>query len=228
MIVSHKHKFIFIKTQKTAGSSIKVALSKFCGPDDIISAMFDDAELGQEFGYIGAQNNFLPYSNYTKKDWFHRLYSGMKVQFFDHTAGVDIRKRLTKEQWDGYYKFTFERNPFDKFISWYYWNGGDQRHGSMTNFIASGKAAKIKGFELYTDEGMFIVDKVYKFEALPQALADIKNKLALSGPLELPKRRLKGNVRKNKKHYSEVLNDFEKDWIQKFFAREIAYFDYRY
>ena len=37
VIVSHKHKLIFIKTQKTAGTSIEVALSSLCGPDDIIT-----------------------------------------------------------------------------------------------------------------------------------------------------------------------------------------------
>jgi hypothetical protein len=36
MIISHEHKFIFVKTRKTAGTSIEIALSKFCGPDDVI------------------------------------------------------------------------------------------------------------------------------------------------------------------------------------------------
>jgi hypothetical protein len=36
MIISHEHKFIFIKTKKTAGTSIELALSQLCGPDDII------------------------------------------------------------------------------------------------------------------------------------------------------------------------------------------------
>ena len=36
MIISHKYKFIFLKTKKTAGTSIEISLSRFCGDDDII------------------------------------------------------------------------------------------------------------------------------------------------------------------------------------------------
>ena len=39
MIISHRYKFIFIKTHKTAGSSMEMALGPLCGPDDIITSM---------------------------------------------------------------------------------------------------------------------------------------------------------------------------------------------
>ena len=39
MIVSHKHKFIFLKTKKTAGTSIELALSPFCGDSDILAPL---------------------------------------------------------------------------------------------------------------------------------------------------------------------------------------------
>ena len=37
MIVSHRHRFIFIRTMKTAGTSIETFLSRFCGPEDIVT-----------------------------------------------------------------------------------------------------------------------------------------------------------------------------------------------
>ena len=37
MIISHKHKFIFIKPIKVGGTSIEIALAKHCGVDDIIT-----------------------------------------------------------------------------------------------------------------------------------------------------------------------------------------------
>ena len=40
MIISHKHKFIFFKTRKTAGSSIQVALGEHCGDNDIITGQY--------------------------------------------------------------------------------------------------------------------------------------------------------------------------------------------
>ncbi len=31
MIISHEHKFIFLKTKKTAGTSVELALTRLCG-----------------------------------------------------------------------------------------------------------------------------------------------------------------------------------------------------
>ena len=36
MIISHKHKFIFVKTFKTAGSSVEKYLYDYLGPSDIL------------------------------------------------------------------------------------------------------------------------------------------------------------------------------------------------
>ena len=36
-IISYRHKFIFVKTVKTAGTSIEVHLAAKCGPKDIVT-----------------------------------------------------------------------------------------------------------------------------------------------------------------------------------------------
>jgi hypothetical protein len=51
LIISHRHRFIFLKTRKTAGTSVEIALSRFCGPDDVIRRSPGDEALRRELGY---------------------------------------------------------------------------------------------------------------------------------------------------------------------------------
>lgn len=37
MIVSHKHKFIYLKLYKVAGTSVEYFLEQFCGNEDIVT-----------------------------------------------------------------------------------------------------------------------------------------------------------------------------------------------
>ena len=54
MIASHAHRFIFLKTRKTAGTSVEIALSKACGPDDVITVTSpEDEELRTAAGGRG-------------------------------------------------------------------------------------------------------------------------------------------------------------------------------
>ena len=50
MIISHKYKYIFLKTNKTAGTSIEIALSKHCDHNDIITPISAEDEAIRKIG----------------------------------------------------------------------------------------------------------------------------------------------------------------------------------
>ena len=45
MILSHKYKYIFIKSFKTASTSLEIALSRFCDKEDIITPIKNEDEI---------------------------------------------------------------------------------------------------------------------------------------------------------------------------------------
>jgi hypothetical protein len=55
MILSHEHKFIFLRTKKTAGTSIELALFELCGPNDVITPLAREDE-ARRAGRRGAQS----------------------------------------------------------------------------------------------------------------------------------------------------------------------------
>jgi hypothetical protein len=55
MIISHKYKFIFIKTMKTAGSSLEAFFSKVCGDEDTFTYIHPPID-----GHV-PRNRFSPF-----------------------------------------------------------------------------------------------------------------------------------------------------------------------
>lgn len=227
MIISHKHKFIFIKTQKTAGTSIEIALSKYCGPNDIITPISEKDELvRRELGYLAPQNYRLPYSRYLKSDFLNLLRTGQRLRFYNHCSAKFIKNHISQDVWDSYYKFCFEREPVSKMISWYNWLNRDGKWESFSEFLASPQAFRVSGIDLYTIDSRIAVDDVYKFENLDKAMAEIAERLGLPEVPELVRTK---SSKSNKKSANNViqLTPEEIALVSKVYAREIAYFDYK-
>lgn len=225
MIISHKHRFIFIKTKKTAGTSIEIALSKFCGEDDILTPLTpEDDRRRQELGYRGAQNYKVPFSRYGWADWLKLFSKRKRVRFRNHTPASYIMSHVDEDVWNGYFKFCFERNPWDKVVSWYFWRNQREPRPSISEFVQSGKANTIRGFENYTVDAEIVVDRVFLYEQLEQSMQEIAERIGLPEVPSLP--RAKGDTRTDRRSYQHILAPADVDKIGKVYAREIAYFGY--
>ena len=234
MIVCHKYKFIFIKTGKTAGTSIEIALSKFCGSEDIITPFEpEDEEIRRSLSYRGPQNYVIPKSRYSIRDWirFLRLkLKGNKMlhQFRRHDSAEKIKKYIGDEIWNSYFKFCVERNPWDRIISRYYWDNQTEPRPSVSEFLESAWALRLQceGIDLYTINGKIVVDKMCFYENLENDLEDVRLRLGLPEKLFMPN--AKGSHRKDRRSYREVLNLEQAEKIRELCSKEIALFGYKF
>ena len=65
MIISHKHKFIFIKTFKVSGTSMEIALSRYTGKKDILTPLNLEDEI-KRYKKTGALHKIIKKINYNK------------------------------------------------------------------------------------------------------------------------------------------------------------------
>ena len=101
MIVSHRHRFVFLRPRKVAGTSVEVAMSRHCGDDDIITPM----------GRHQAR-------------WDHDAWADLgrpRTGYRRHATVEQVRSRLGDDLWKRYLKFSIVRNPWDLVVSQYHW-----------------------------------------------------------------------------------------------------------
>jgi hypothetical protein len=230
MILSHRYRFIFIKTSKTAGTSVEIALSRHCGPEDIITPISPaDEPLRRACGGKGPQNHLLPRSGYGLMDRFRHFTSGReRLGFWNHMSAAEICARIPEAVWNSYYKFCFERNPWDRVISYYYWKHREEPRPALSEFVHSERLGKLRkqGRDLYTIGGEVVVDRVCRFEALDDELEAVCRKLGMPQPLELP--RAKGGFRRDRRSYRDLLGERERQRIAEFFHDEITRLGYEF
>lgn len=231
MIVCHKYKFIFLKTSKTAGSSIEMALSRFCGPEDIITPLSEEEDaLRVQQGGVAPQN-YLEYPFRYKPSQLWKFISRGKSlrRFYNHIPARKIKQRLGKNIWDSYYKFCVVRNPWDRVISQYYWRLRNEEGAmSIDEFLYSRHIDSLlrKGIGVYTIDRKIAVDKICRYESLTEDLEEVRNKLGLPEAISLP--RAKSTFRKDNRHYSEVFSEAQKERIGAIFSDEIKLLGYEY
>ena len=213
VIASHRHRFIFLKTRKTAGTSVEIALSKVCGPDDVITEISpEDEELRRRAGGRPPQNFTSP---------------PLPRKAYNHMGARATRDLVGAQAWEDYFTFAIERNPWDAVVSLYFWKYKDLPE--LPDFEAYVQEIWIEQLannrRLYRIRGQMAVDRVLRYENLDAELGEVWQRLRLPGEPDLP--RAKGNARPAG-HYRDLYTATSRDRVGTVFADTIEAFGYEF
>lgn len=231
-IISHQHKFIFIKTAKTAGTTIQMVLEQICGPDDICSPVTqkDQPRSGEE-GYKARNYRGLFIPRPVRPEGLpsrfgHELKELVRrKKFKSHLPATDVRWRLGRALWDRYFKFSIERNPWDKAVSAYFWR---QRH--MEEDIPFEQwlptVFPTSRLPVLTIGGKIGVDRVIRFERVEEEFYDLLRQLGIDDAPPLP--HAKGKHRPSDRSYRDMHTAATRDYIARVCEPEIKAFGYQF
>lgn len=227
MIINHRYKFIFIKTLKTAGTSLEIALSEFCGPEDVITRIGEaDEIIRQKLGFRGPQNyQFQRVYSQNPRTYCDHKEETVK-EFYNHVTAQFVKVNVSDRIWNSYFKFCFERNPFDKAVSLYYFLMAKNLDlpTNITDCLKSTSAEHLSSWHRYTISDQVAVDFVGRYETLHDDLETIRQHLGIPQAILLP--RAKGNFRQDRRHYSKILPPESRALISSICAKEIKHFGY--
>jgi hypothetical protein len=172
MLISHDKKFIFLKTKKTAGTSVEIFFQEYCLPPKMVGMTEANGDhtrtdaIVSEHGVVGYRGKRHP----SKK-------------LFNHMSAFEVRAYDPKA-FEAYFKFTNIRNPFDKVVS-FFWhlhrndpNVKDADFSAVRdafiNWVAK-SGVKPRDQDVYRIDGKFIADFYIRYENLQSDLEKVCN-----------------------------------------------------
>lgn len=202
MIISHKHKFIFIKTRKTAGSTLEKMLVPYL-----------DLKLDV---CTGSARDGTPQLNDSSNGQGHASWQYIASKF--------------PISWNEYYKFTIERNPWDKVVSAYFWHKCTKPYLTEKGFEHYIKTCNLLPTDWYhySNESGPLVDDIFLFEDMGRMYSVLNERFGLDIQQdEWKDTKLKSGLREIN-HYSEIHTSETIERTAQLFRREILAFGYEY
>ncbi|HVU22102.1 MAG TPA: hypothetical protein VHE09_15335 [Rhizomicrobium sp.] len=234
MIASYSRNFIFIKTRKTAGTTIEMVLTPFCGDDDIVAPIGKRDELIRGNGRPICRNfSSDPAVEERVRASLLRVGPNMlqddetqRLDFFNHMDAALIKSRVSPEFWHRAFKFTAERHPYEKAVSFaYFWHRPRKTDIPFSQHLDRVvRTGAYPGFELYSIDGQVVFDDIIRFETLREDLNRIGKRLGIALPADLP--RSKHNRRKDHRPAREILSEAQKEIVYQRCRREFDLFGY--
>lgn len=245
MILSKRHKFIFIKGVKVGGTSIEIALAPFCGGDDIITPITPIDELARLACGAGARNYLQDRA--TELAYLARLRRTAigdlgKLQpptseYFSHMRLCDVR-RLQGGAVADYQVAAVERHPYAKIISWAnhqltfaaYQTGARMRSdcGAVKAFLKDAIDGRgflaVRNIDRYRDADGLISARIMRHECFEDDFCRFMASLGIDYRSELP--HAKQGLLSNSLNPREFFDNDALGLINELFDEEFATFGY--
>jgi len=218
MIINHHYRFIYMKNGRVASTSMEIALSKFCGPGDVITPISGKNEsIRKELGFTQPQN--------------FRDSDGNNY-FWAHISAEEIKEKVPAEVWNNYFKFCIERNPWDRAVSIYYHhigkaNSDGQLSKELDEWLNS-TDEQLSNWGNYTIGDKIAVDYVALYENLNREVKAVERKIGL--PSKIPVKRVKAAAAKrcNRSDYRRIYTERGREIISAACTNEIEKFGYEF
>ncbi len=229
LLISHRYRFIFLKTEKTASTSLFEALAAVAAERDPLhrADVKVKRSLLREHGTL--QNTSFVGGCGAIRRWFPRA-SGLHV----HALAPDVRDFIGSELFAQYTVITSERNPFDRQVSLF--NHRRQRKGAdalgeFSNCMVSPAYNslhynRLRNWEIYAIRDQVCADVIIRFEHLQDDFRELLAKLGIDAEKSrLPHLR---HGQRPKADYRRHYTDAARRAVASWYRREIAHFGYKF
>lgn len=219
MLVSHRKRFIYTKTVKTASTSVEVFFEPYCMYEGEWTLSHTRDEYVSEAGIVGYRGAAPPPG----------------TRWWNHMPAALMRLQLGEQVWNDYWKFCTVRDPFDKaasaFMSYIHYNplptDDAQDIGKLRTafeaWLASGRAPIDR--DKYLIDGEFCVDEVIRYENLHADLASVCERLAIPfDAARLPE--LKTGTRRTDIDLAHLYSPHALAMVAELYADELERFGY--
>ena len=172
LLISNSHRFIFVHIPKTAGMSVRHALTPYCN---------------------GAQRKGLRrlVANLPIQE------DPEKVAFPLHVTARWARRKLPSPVFDGYLKFAITRNPYDRAMSYVEFLRQTprlRRHAQYCkasflealDMLGQRRRKETQADMVVGHDGQLLIDRVLRLETLDADFAALRDELGLPASVTLP------------------------------------------
>jgi hypothetical protein len=230
MLISHRYKFIFLKTEKTASTSLYEIFRKIILEHDPLHR----AEWVVRKKLLREHGSLEGFSFEGKRGAMRRKFPRFSG-IHHHGCARHGRAFLGPDLFDSYTIVTSERNPWDRQVFLFTHRQSKHPERNSTNFSKCMRSPvyrffaynRLHNWDVYTIDGKVCADHVIRFENLEEDFHSVLIALGLDAErYYLPHRR--AQTRSNGPNYRDYYTDDVRVLVGKWYRDEIKHFGYEF